>query len=129
MPSDLRFGGARLAIGRRAKPDDTTAPASEVTCLDDARLQAALRASREDAVTSVADVDVPDEARRTSERDFMTLAADDDEPTTVTQRPRKTLVDRWLDATTLPKSIAILLGPVLICVLWPLGAPGSSDSP
>jgi hypothetical protein len=118
MPSDLRFGNARLAIGRCAKPDDTTTPGSEVTRLDDARLQAALRASREDEITSVADVDVPDEARRTSARGSPALAADDDEPTTVTQGPRKSIVDRWLDAAVVPKSIAILLGPTMFCVLF-----------
>lgn len=87
LPSELRFGSARLSIGRRAGPDEVTelprdeatrfAPAraiapmavrrlqrdDEVTCFDDARLQEALRRTRDDEVTCIADVEVPPEAK------------------------------------------------------------------
>lgn len=88
MPSELRFGGARVSIGRRAGPDDTTQvpddeatqiadalqlaaaararPAvhalreADTTCFDEGRLQAALRLCvPDDAVTRIAEVEVP----------------------------------------------------------------------
>jgi hypothetical protein len=78
LPSELRFGSARLSIGRRAGPDEETqlppdettrfadaraiAPKAvrrlqrddEVTRFDDARLQEALRLTRDDEVTCIA---------------------------------------------------------------------------
>jgi hypothetical protein len=87
-PSELRFGNARLSIGRRAGPDEETAvppeeatqhtwgsagaqPAvrrvwtdDQVTMMDDGRLQEALRLTRDDEVTCIAEVDVPPEAKR-----------------------------------------------------------------
>ncbi len=58
MPSELRFGGARLSISRRAdrRDDEATAP-------DDERLQAALRIARDEDATCIAQVIVPAEAR------------------------------------------------------------------
>lgn len=86
MPSLLRFGSARLSIGRRAGPEEETqAPRpshddatriadvrvsplacsvrspreDEDTCFDDARLQAALRLSVKEEVTCVPEVEAP----------------------------------------------------------------------
>lgn len=88
MPSELLFGGARLKLSRSAGPDEVTeAPGEDparlahvhrvepaaarrphvddaVTCLDDERLQAALRLFRGDAeVTCIAEVEIPAEAK------------------------------------------------------------------
>ena len=88
MPSELLFGGARLKISRSAGPDEVTeAPGEDhgrlahlhrvepaaarrvhvddaVTCLDDERLQAALRLFRGDGeVTCIAEVEIPAEAK------------------------------------------------------------------
>jgi hypothetical protein len=76
-PSELRFGGARISVGRRAGPDELTevpgdeatrieeptaianvarfgaGRAEEVTCFDEGRLQAALRLSASSGGTSV----------------------------------------------------------------------------
>jgi hypothetical protein len=87
-PSELRFGNARLSIGRRAGPDEETEvppeeatqhtcgsagaqPAvrrvwtdDQVTCMDDGRILEALRLTRDDEVTCIAEVDLPSEAKR-----------------------------------------------------------------
>ena len=87
-PSELRFGNARLSIGRRVGPDvETEVPSEEatqhtwgsagaqpavrrvwtddeVTSLDDGRMLDALRLTRDDEVTCIAEVDVPPEAKR-----------------------------------------------------------------
>jgi hypothetical protein len=68
LPSVLRFGSARLGIGRRAGPEEVTQlprREEEATCYDEARLQAALALSTQDEeVTCIAEVEVPDAARR-----------------------------------------------------------------
>lgn len=87
-PSELRFGSVRVIIGRRAGPDEETevppeevtehtwgsAPAlpavrrvwtdDQVTCMDDGRLEEALRLTRDDEVTCIAEVDIPADAKR-----------------------------------------------------------------
>jgi len=90
MPSVLRFGSARLSIGRRSGPEEETqiprpshdeatriadvrvSPAArsvrspredEATCFDDERLQAALRLSVKEEVTCVPEVAAPVAAR------------------------------------------------------------------
>jgi hypothetical protein len=93
-PSELRFGGARLSIGRRAGHDDPTqVPYDEatrladarqiapqrtprmlgedaVTSFDDDKLRAALAlCTREDEVTRIAEVDVPPAAKGPSNED------------------------------------------------------------
>ncbi len=72
VPSDLRFGGARLSIGGRAGPEEETqlpAPRpsrdEEITCFDEDRLRAALAASIPNGeITFIAEVEIPAAARR-----------------------------------------------------------------
>ena len=68
VPSELRFGGARLSIARDPhQPDGSEFEAmgrdDEATSPDDERLQAALQLSREEEATCIAEVVVPAEAR------------------------------------------------------------------
>jgi len=93
-PSELRFGGARVSIGRKASPEEETQypsfhpaqdeatrvsdvrvpPAAQsgrssvndaVTCFDaDRLLEALAKSTRHEEVTCLADVQVPAEARR-----------------------------------------------------------------
>jgi|GEM_PF-3154333 len=99
MPGELRFGEACLTIGRRAGPDDTTAPPrdrarrahvhhttrgaprrlrrdDEATCPDEERVQAALRLACQSESTCIADVVIPPAARRPSADE--TVAPDSD---------------------------------------------------
>ncbi|MDB4937209.1 MAG: Cell division protein FtsK [Labilithrix sp.] len=71
-PSELQFGSARLSIGRRAGADEETEVPPEdrvwtddqVTSMDDGRILEALRLTRDDEVTCIAEVEVPPAARR-----------------------------------------------------------------
>lgn len=69
VPSELRFGGARLSIARHPRRPDVSARTAagrddEATSPeDDERLQAALQLSREEEATCIAKVVVPAEAR------------------------------------------------------------------
>jgi hypothetical protein len=131
VPSQLRFGDARVSIGRRAGPDEETqvpaeetqVPAEEVTrigdpgvvfpkavrrfhvddevtCFDEERLQQALRLTRDEEVTSIAEVDVPSAAIPSS-RPVLAFerAAQDEEP----EDPE--LVDDDLPASAMPATI------------------------
>ena len=68
VPSELRFGGARLSIARHPRRPDGGEPeavsrSDEATSSDDERLQAALQLSREEEATCIAEVIAPAEAR------------------------------------------------------------------
>ena len=68
VPSELRFGGARLSIARYPRRPDGSEPkavsrSDEATSHDDERLQASLQLSREEEATCIAEVIVPAEAR------------------------------------------------------------------
>ena len=73
LPSELRFGGARLSIARHPRgPDGSARTAAgrddEATSPEDERLQAALQLSREEEATCIAVVVVPAEARPPTKR-------------------------------------------------------------
>ncbi len=72
VPSVLQFGDARLAIARSARPTARTplprprpSRDDEATCFDEVRLRAALMASIPNGeITCIAEVEIPEEARR-----------------------------------------------------------------